>query len=702
MILALSMLAGGLAVPMSAADGYYKSDLVFPTGGASNFRIPMLVAGQNGTLFAFCNDRQETVSDYAQTQWLAYSKATDGKNFSEWQYLLKKEGWTYIIGSAVYDEINHNLMLVYYASIVSDAAKTEYNNMSAQDRAKNPVGSAIIETSDGGATWSTRAVTLPTTYEKPYSTASVHGAGTGLQIKNGEHKGRLVFAAKAGDSTLASVKVMSERMVGTLIYSDDYGKTWKASLNCMPMGTDETSVCELSDGTLYISSRMISNICGRQVAYSYDGGRTLKDKRMDTSLEVQCQYGIRGAVTNIPNYDGNGNSLTLFCSLNSPVSERRNLAMWLSYDNGETWSDKVIIDGGYCSYNETVYNAKTGLISVMYERGDRGCYTDGIQITTFDIDWLLSRKEPNKSLRNTVALSEEDIAPDLVQDSLVLNMGASLDTYKTADVPLKGLAVNKRSAFNFDGVHGISVQGLTQLTGNMTYFIVYKSNTDAPSDSDILFQSTHAQGIRTYMSATSAAPTTYVGSGIYNATEAQKFLDKDWHILAVTWNGDNKENALLTQFLDGNTGLKFELGNPVTRTSSNSGVVRLGYGFEGLVADVLVYNRALSDEEVAMTGSYLAERYGLSWQITLPQPEVDDNEDGADNNEDADSSDENSSTTDDIENSSTSDKDKTETQFEEKKSGCKSVLSSVGITAAVTTVVSCALRKKAKYKRRRK
>ena len=691
MVLVLSMMVVGFSIPLSASD-YHKSDLVFPTGGDSNFRIPMLVTGENGAMYAFCNDRQQSVSDYAEIQWLAYSKATDGVNFSEWEYLLKKDGWTYVIGSAVYDQLNNNLMLVYYSTIVTDAAKAEYNAMTAEERANNPVGSAIIETKDGGVTWTKRSVKMPTTYEKPYSTASVHGAGTGVQLKYGDNAGRLVFAAKAGNSALASVKEMSERMVGTLIYSDDFGQTWKSSLNCMPFGTDETSLCELPDGTLYITSRMISNTCGRYVAYSYDGGRSIKEKRIDESLEVQCQYGIRGAVTNIPNYDGKGNSLTLFSSLNSPVSERRNLAVWLSYDEGKTWADKVIIDSGLCSYSEIVYNPSTQLISIIYERGDISCFSSGIQITTFDIDWLLSKKQPNVSLRNTPIL-DDSIEAELVEDSLILNLAASPDTYKTADVGLTGYAVNGRSAFTFDGIHGISVQNLSGLTGNMTFFVVYKSSSDVPEDSAVLFHSTHAQGIRTYMSEASAAVTTYVGSGIYNAAEAQKFVDTDWHIMAVTWNGDSTDTALLTQFLDGNTDLKYEIGKSVVRTSNKSGVVRIGYGFEGLIADVLVYNRALSDEEVAKTGLYLADIYGLSWQVTEPEP-VEDPDD-----------------TDEPEDTAVAPSGKdtvveataTDGEGDESKGGCGSTVAYAGL-AAVTAMSAAVISSKSnnKKKNRRK
>ncbi|MBQ8817654.1 MAG: exo-alpha-sialidase [Clostridia bacterium] len=603
--LVMSMLMGCFVITSAATGSYfYKNQTVFEQSGNSYYRIPMLVVGQNGVVFAFCNDRQGSNSDYADIQWISYSKAEDGVNFSTNEYLLQKDGWSYIIGSAVYDAVNNNLMLVYYSYIKTDAAQAEYDAMSESEKAANPLGTAIIETKDGGATWTKRAVKMPVANGGLGTTVSIHGAGTGIQLKHGEKAGRLVFAAKAGNSSLASVKVMAGRMVSTLVYSDDYGKTWTACDDCMPYGTDETSLCELPDGSLYVTSRMISNINGRYVAYSYDSGKTLSDMRIDKSLEVQCQYGIRGGVTNIPDYDGKGNSLTLFCSLNSPVAYRRNLAIWLSYDNGQTWVDKVIMNSGFCSYSEIVYNTKTGYISLIQE-DQQSAY-----ISTFDVNYLLINKQANTSLRGTSVI-DKNIEVELVTDSMYINLLESSNA--TGSAILTDNAVNGEKAYKFSGSDTLTMSH-SQIKGDMSYFIVFKADSEEP-DNSVLLQSTHAQGIKTYLSTTSSAPTTQVGTGVYNAAEAQKFQDIDWHVLAVSWSGDGN-NALMTQFLDGNTGLKYELGSPVAITAQSSGAITLGESFKGLIADVLVYNRALSDEEIAKTGLYLADKYGLEWQLT--------------------------------------------------------------------------------------
>ena len=95
----------GFLPTVAAAEGETNMETYpFRNSGDSNFRIPVMLATNSGNLFAFCNDRRKSVDDNAEIQWLCYAESTDGgKTFSEVRYLLNEPGWTYIIGSAVYD-----------------------------------------------------------------------------------------------------------------------------------------------------------------------------------------------------------------------------------------------------------------------------------------------------------------------------------------------------------------------------------------------------------------------------------------------------------------------------------------------------------------------------------------------------------------------------------------------------------------------
>ncbi|MGM9684530.1 MAG: exo-alpha-sialidase [Eubacteriales bacterium] len=704
LLFATVILLGNFSALASAAENEenYMSDLTFRNTQESNFRIPNLITTNDGRMFAFCNDRRNTVDDNADIQWLCYAVSEDGgNNFSDVRYLLKDEGWCYIIGAAVYDAVHDNIMLMYQAYIKTEAARTAYNALSEEQKAEKPLGNAIIESNDGGVTWKCRSFVMPKVLVEPKSYISTHGSSAGIQLKNGEYAGRLVIAGKAGSGNLNSVRRQDWDLVGCLIYSDDYGKTWKQCLNSMPHGTDETTVCELPDGTLYISSRMISNSYGRYVGYSKDGGRTLSDFRQDSTLEVQTGVGVRGGLLCIDDYDGKGNSLTLFSSLNSSTPFRRNLCIWISYDNGETWTDKTVIDPGLTSYGELCYNPTTGKISIMYEWGTVNCYSDGIKIDTFDTDWLLSHSVPNTSLRNVPPIGE-GITAELVTDDLILQLnGDGISDFAATKVwynsvsnvntdisngtaAVRENALNGESVMSFDGTSGLTVSGLDKLTGDITYFIVYKSNVASfvgSTDEPVIFRSTHANGLKTSVKPMYDSLCTQLTGGYFAV--AEEFIDTDWHIVAVTWTGGDEQTALLSQFTDGNTTVKFEVGSLALKKSDAKGVQYIAQSFDGEIAEILVYNRCLDDSEVASTGMALAEKFGLTWTAYEPAEPGKDTE-----NPDNTGSDTTESGTD------TACESSADTAKNDKK-GCGS---SVGITAVgiVTSVCGTAVCKRRK------
>jgi hypothetical protein len=52
----------------------------------------------------------------------------------------------------------------------------------------------------------------------------------------------------------------------------------------------------------------------------------------------------------------------------------------------------------------------------------------------------------------------------------------------------------------------------------------------------------------------------------------------------------------------------------------NAGPATLGQGWTGAIAEVLVYDRALTPFEINQTGFYLAEKYGLTTSYVAPEP----------------------------------------------------------------------------------
>ena len=90
---------------------------------------------------------------------------------------------------------------------------------------------------DDGASWSAPYCHYPQISSPRGKDFDAVGPGRGIVLKHGPHAGRLVIPGL-------------ERS----IYSDDHGVTWHQG-ETLPLGTDETQLVELSDGTLLRNAR---------------------------------------------------------------------------------------------------------------------------------------------------------------------------------------------------------------------------------------------------------------------------------------------------------------------------------------------------------------------------------------------------------------------------------------------------------------
>ena len=82
---------------------FFKEELIFPSGGRSNYRIPTMVVTKDGTVLAFCNDRKGTVLDTCPEVSLVYKTKKLGEPWSELRVLTEAPGWDCWMGSSVYD-----------------------------------------------------------------------------------------------------------------------------------------------------------------------------------------------------------------------------------------------------------------------------------------------------------------------------------------------------------------------------------------------------------------------------------------------------------------------------------------------------------------------------------------------------------------------------------------------------------------------
>lgn len=253
----------------------------------------------------------------------------------------------------------------------------------------------MIQSDDDGLTWS-EPKELNLMIKEEWMRFIGSGPGRGIQLKNGEKAGRLVFPIYFSNE--------GRHLSCACIYSDDHGVTWKRghSPNDGRQWNGEILTAQtISDGKQYLTeSQLIElptgeltyymrNHYGLQrtaVASSNDGGETWGEITFDMNLvDPICQ----SSVIRYPD-TGDGKVRLLFSNPNDE-DHRVKGTVRLSEDGGTTWSySKVIEEEGFGYSCLTVL--KNGEIGILYERVyDPSDWNNmDIQFATFTLDWLKS------------------------------------------------------------------------------------------------------------------------------------------------------------------------------------------------------------------------------------------------------------------------------------------------------------------------
>ena len=229
--------------PALAAESHSER-ILFDGGGESlngvtyhSFRIPSLIRTNNNTLIAFVEGRADSNEDFGNIN-LLYKRSTD--NGATWSALSE------VIGSgqgvwgnptAVVDRSNNKIWLFMNYQPPTSGTVDSWDDRQVW----------VSSSTNDGVSWSA-PVNMSATL-KPRTLASgaswnwdAVGPGVGIQTTY-RNAGRLVIPAQHRN-----------------IYSDDHGATWKVAVLRTTSGaameqTGESTILELSDGTLYRNDR---------------------------------------------------------------------------------------------------------------------------------------------------------------------------------------------------------------------------------------------------------------------------------------------------------------------------------------------------------------------------------------------------------------------------------------------------------------
>lgn len=194
---------------------------------------------------------------------------------------------------------------------------------------------------DDGMTWS-KPRSLNYQVKAPYMSSLGPGPGSGIVLKHGEYKGRIVVPVYFGTTTTLPL-----RLSCCVIYSDDNGENWTRGetpnntrlidgqkANCMTIRDEdcltESQVIEQEDGTLKVFMRNHDARRQTAIAYSKDGGTTWEDFGFDENLpQPICQMSVI-------KLDGMEKPYVIFLNP-ADKTERKCGTVRLSEDDGETF-----------------------------------------------------------------------------------------------------------------------------------------------------------------------------------------------------------------------------------------------------------------------------------------------------------------------------------------------------------------------------
>ncbi|MDR6986528.1 sialidase-1 [Paenarthrobacter nitroguajacolicus] len=376
----------------AAAPGTFTEVNIGADRTAANFfyRIPGLTYLGNNVVLAAWDGRPGSAADAPNPNSIVQRRSIDGGR--TWGpvtviaagHVGDSSGpkYGYSDPSYIHDAETGKVFAFFVYSKDQGFGGSQFGN---DDADRTVISSAVIESSDGGVTWSQPRlitnVTKPGTSKTTPAAGDVRSnfasSGEGIQLKYGPYKGRLI-QQYAGDVRQADG---SNKIQAYSIYSDDHGATWHKGANVGDR-MDENKTVELSDGRVLLNSRDNANQGYRKVAISTDGGATYGPVTQDTELPDPANNGAIARM--FPNAaQGSADAKKLIFTNANSTTGRENVSARVSCDDGATWPGVRTIRSGFSAYS-TVTRLESGKFGVLYE----GNYTDNMPFATFDDAWL--------------------------------------------------------------------------------------------------------------------------------------------------------------------------------------------------------------------------------------------------------------------------------------------------------------------------
>lgn len=323
-----------LCITFSAAanDGRIRS-LVFDAGEAGSrfYRIPAVAVAADGSIVALADKRGASSVDLPNTISVVCKRSVDGgRTWSEAVTVAQGDsaaGRTFGDPTIVLDRRTGNLVSVFSGDTGFFVSTPEH-----------PARFYVAISADNGLTWSEPRPILEEMYTKGW-TGAFAASGHILQTDDG----RIMFVANARTTP----KRNNTDVYEFLCVSPDGGRTWEVANPDARIPAEgngnESMVVELADGSLLMSIRSSS---ARRFSRSSDGGRTWSPA---TTIPELVEPNCNGDIIALRHAPG-----VLLHSIANHPTERRDVSIFASFDQGKTWPVKTLVSPGESMYSSLV------------------------------------------------------------------------------------------------------------------------------------------------------------------------------------------------------------------------------------------------------------------------------------------------------------------------------------------------------------
>lgn len=419
------------------------------------YRIPTIIRTADGGIVALCDDRYDNTQDLGKVASGAAGKhkidvvmrksMDDGATWGDAQVVAAGDGTS--AAACGYGDPAIVRTLSGKLICLMAAGNTSFPN--------GMLHMGYSESTDNGITWSQPKDIYSSIRKSGLNiTSAFTSAGKGICFSNG----RIAFAMNGKVDGVCNEYIL---------YSDNEGKTWTIAPNMACASADESKLEIMNDNSLLLSVR--------QGGWNSQANRAYSRSVGDASGNGINNWGEKGYWTDLNangcnadilyysrQTEGEGvRDLMLHTAVKTFQTYRRDLRLYMSFDQGQTWQEAFQLQPGYSAYS-SMQKMENGDLAIIFEDGSLGnqdkmdCYA--MTYLVISRETLEARAEEvwqaRQEAANTVKIVYENSKEtELGKWDVDNTSGRNVWTSTTPANPIAGLTLRK-SAGTFDRYTG--------------------------------------------------------------------------------------------------------------------------------------------------------------------------------------------------------------------------------------------------------